>query len=58
MLKKKEEKILVKELDKFLVILECRLDLSGLFPNEPYRWDKEKILNEVKSQINNAIDCR
>ena len=56
MLKKKEEKILEKELDKFLLILECRLDLSGLFPNEPYRWDKEKILNEVKSQINNAID--
>lgn len=54
----KEEKILEKELDKFLLILECRLDLSGLFPNEPYRWDKEKILNEVKSQINNAIDCR
>lgn len=56
MLKKEEEKILEKELDKFLLILECRLDLFGALPHEPYQWNKEKILNEVKSQINKAID--
>jgi len=52
---KKEEKILKYELNKFLLILECKLDLSGLLPGETYRWDKEKILDELRDQVEKAI---
>ena len=53
---RKEERVLKQELDKFLKILECKLDLTGITSKERYRWDKEMILDEMRAQIGEAID--
>jgi len=58
LMKKKEEKILKRELDEFLLRLECNFNLFGISPKERYRWDRKKILDEVRSQIENAINLK